>query len=245
MLGIGISIALHVRFIRGIPRSNARWNPPVSIPSAAQYGASAPNLLITSKPENWDGDVAVILSHGAGQGIDSAFMQFFHTDLARRGFLSAAFNFEYMERKRKIPDPQPKMQALYRDVIERVKREFGPRRIFIGGKSMGGRVASYIAKDAAGVHGLIFLGYPLHPPGQPDKQRDAHLYEIALPMLFLSGSKDAFADHDLLEEVARKLGDRATLVWTEGGDHSLNIAKRKAETWAEAAARIESWIRRL
>ena len=196
-----------------------------------------------TKPDNWDRHSAVILAHGAGQGMDSPFMQFFHDELARRGFLSVAFNFDYMDQKRKIPDPQPKMQALYRRVIGEVAQEHGPRTIVIGGKSMGGRVASYIAADTPGVGGLIFLGYPLHPPGKPDQTRDAHLYGIQLPMLFLSGTRDAFAERALLEGVVGKLGDRATLVWTDGGDHSLKVGKKAGDSLGRAAENIERWIR--
>src|SRR5262249_4040414 len=123
------------------------------------------------KPESWDRKVAVILAHGAGQGMDSPFMTFFHNELARRGFLSVQFNFEYMEAKRKFPDPQPKMQALYRQVVQEVTEKHRPNSIVIGGKSMGGRVASYIAAVTPGVSGLAFLGYPLHPPGKPDQLR--------------------------------------------------------------------------
>ena len=169
-------------------------------------------------------------------------MQFFHTELERRGVLSAMFNFDYMEQKRKIPDPQPKMQEFYRRAVAEVARDYQPKRIIIGGKSMGGRVASYIAKDAPGVTWLIFLGYPLHPPGQTDKMRDAHLYEIDLPILFLSGTRDAFASRERLEGVVTRLGARATLVWTEGGDHSLKVGKGKPNSLIAAANAIETWL---
>src|SRR5215510_14889627 len=119
------------------------------------------------KPESWNQKVAIVLAHGAGQGMDSPFMRFFHNELARRGFLSIQFNFEYMEAKRSFPDPQPQMQERYRRVIREVAEKHRPRSIFIGGKSMGGRVASYIAADTPAVSGLVFLGYPLHPPRKP------------------------------------------------------------------------------
>src|SRR5438067_9819250 len=151
----------------------------------------------------------------------SPFMTFFHTELAKRGFLSVKFNFDYMEQNRRVPDQQPKLQARYRAVVEEIVSKYQPARVIIGGKSMGGRVASYIAGDTAGVSGLIFLGYPLHPPGKQDQLRDQHLYELRLPMLFISGTKDTFAERPLLEEVVRKIGNNATLVWIEGGDHSL------------------------
>ncbi len=195
-----------------------------------------------AKPEGWDGNVAILLAHGAGQGIDSPFMTFFHDALPKRGFLSVQFNFDYMQQGRKMPDPQPKMQALYRQIVAEVAEAHHPRRIIIGGKSMGGRVASYIAGNTEGVHGLVFLGYPLHPPGKQDQLRDEHLYAIELPMLFLSGTKDTFAERPLLEKVVRRLGRRATLVWTERGDHSLKVGKSGTTTLEAAAGEIRGWV---
>jgi len=192
-------------------------------------------------PARWDEKTAIILAHGAGQGIDSPFMKFFHEALPKLGYLSVQFNFEYMNKGRKIPDPQPKMQALYREVVQEVGERYHPQRIVIGGKSMGGRVASYIAADQKEVSGLVFLGYPLHPPGKQDQLRDAHLNAIDLPMLFLSGTRDAFADRPLLEKVAHRLGDRATLVWTQGGDHSLRAGK-SLNTLEAAADAIRHWV---
>jgi predicted alpha/beta-hydrolase family hydrolase len=192
-------------------------------------------------PDKWNREVAVILAHGAGQGIDSPFMKFFHEALPQRGLLSVQFNFEYMDKGKKIPDPQPKMQALYRQIVGEVAEAHAPRKIIIGGKSMGGRVASYIAGDTPQVSGLVFLGYPLHPPGKQDQMRDAHLYDIKLPMLFLSGTRDTFAERPLLEKVASRLGDRATLIWTEGGDHSLKAGRKGANTLETAADAIVEW----
>lgn len=171
-------------------------------------------------------------------------MTYFHTDLARRGFLSIRFNFDYMNEKRRMPDPQPKLQARYRSVVAGVITQYKPRRLYIGGKSMGGRVASYIAGDAAGVDGLIFLGYPLHPPGKPDQLRDAHLYALTMPMLFISGTKDTFAGRDLLENVVAKIGPNATLVWVEGGDHSFKRGRKDTHSLPIAAETIENWVRK-
>jgi len=196
-------------------------------------------------PEKWDGHVAVILAHGAGQGIDSPFMKFFHEALPKRGLLSVQFNFDYMQQGRKVPDAQPKMQALYRQVVAEVAEAHRPKRIAIGGKSMGGRVASYIAGSTDGVSGLVFLGYPLHPPGKQDKMRDEHLYEIGLPMLFLSGTKDTLAERPLLEKVVDRIGTQATLVWTERGDHSLKVGKSGTSTLEAAADEIQKWTSHL
>jgi predicted alpha/beta-hydrolase family hydrolase len=194
---------------------------------------------LAAKPDLWDGNTAIILAHGAGQAMDSPFMNYFHTELPRRGFLTIKFNFEYMEQKRKVPDPQPKLQARYRDVVREVVAEHKPERLIIGGKSMGGRVASYIAGDTPSVNGLLFLGYPLHPPGKQDKLRDEHLYALKLPMLFLSGTKDTFAERSLLEKVVGKIGDNATLIWTEGGDHSLK--RGRLDTLTPAVEAIVGW----
>src|SRR5438094_95948 len=142
----------------------------------------------------------------------SPFMTFFHNELPKRGFLSVRFNFEYMDAKRRMPDPQPKLRARYRNIVEAVVAGYKPEQLIIGGKSMGGRVASYIAGDTPGVSGLIFLGYPLHPPGKTDQLRDQHLYSLKLPMLFLSGTKDTFAERRLLENVVAKIGTNASLV---------------------------------
>src|SRR5262247_2943877 len=104
-------------------------------------------LFEVLEPESRSNRTAIILAHGAGQGMHSPFMNYFHTELANRGFLSVKFNFDYMEAKRRVPDPQPKLQARYRSVIEEVRAEHKPEGVLIGGKSMGGRVASYIASD--------------------------------------------------------------------------------------------------
>jgi predicted alpha/beta-hydrolase family hydrolase len=209
-----------------------------------QVKAQPSRNWIAAKPDSWNGDTAIILAHGAGQGMQSPFMNYFHTELAARGFLTVKFNFDYIDQKRKIPDPQPKLQARYRTVVGDVVAAHRPRRVIIGGKSLGGRVASYIAAATTEAHGLVFLGYPLHPPGKHDQLRDQHLYAIPVPMLFLSGTKDAFAERTLLEDVVRKIGERATLVWIEGGDHSLKTARADKDSLPMAVDRIEEWILR-
>ena len=171
-------------------------------------------------------------------------MAYFHAEFANRGFLSIKFNFEYMEAKRRMPDAQPKLQSRYRSVIDEVATQYRPQRLIIGGKSMGGRVASYIAADITEVNGLVFLGYPLHPPGKPDQLRDQHLYGMNIPMLFVSGTKDTFAGRELLERVVRKIGDTATLVWIEGGDHSLKRRSGDAESLGIAVDAVVSWASR-
>jgi len=194
------------------------------------------------EPASRTSKTAAILAHGAGQGMNSPFMTYFHNQLANRGVLSVKFDFEYMETQRRVPDPQPKLQARYRSVVKQVIDQYSPQRIIIGGKSMGGRVASYIASGMPQVSGLVFLGYPLHPPGKPEQLRDQHLYELKLPMLFVSGTKDTFAERELLQKVADKIGDKATLVWIEGGDHSLKRRRSDAETLPMAVDAIMNWL---
>ena len=197
---------------------------------------------LVAKPDSWDGKTAIILAHGAGQGMHSPFMTYFHTELARCGFLTVKFNFDYMDEQKQAPDPQPKLQARYRAVVSEVVEEHKPKRVIIGGKSMGGRVASYIAGDISVVNGLVFLGYPLHPPGKLDQLRDQHLYGLERPMLFISGTKDTFAERRLLEDVVRRTGERATLVWIEGGDHSLKKGRRDKESLQHAAGHVAQWV---
>ena len=172
-------------------------------------------------------------------------MTYFHTELANHGFLSIKFDFEYMEGGRRIPDSQPKLQARYRSVVDEVLLQHRPKRLIIGGKSMGGRVASYVAGDISEVSALVFLGYPLHPPGKPDQLRDQHLYGLKIPMLFVSGTRDTFAGRELLERVAGKIGDRATLVWIEGGDHSLKRRRGDVEALGMAMDAVVSWASRV
>jgi predicted alpha/beta-hydrolase family hydrolase len=203
------------------------------------------DALDVLKPDTAGDRAAIILAHGAGQGMHSPFMNYFHTELARRGFLSIRFNFDYMAAKRHMPDPQPKLQARYRAVVQDVISAHHPSRLVIGGKSMGGRVASYIAGDTSGIDGLVFLGYPLHPPGKPDQLRDEHLYALRLPMLFISGTRDTFAGRDLLEKVVARIGSNATLVWIEGGDHSLKRGKKSPDSLQIAAQTIEDWALRV
>jgi predicted alpha/beta-hydrolase family hydrolase len=195
------------------------------------------------KPDPWTSQTAIILAHGAGQGMNSPFITYFHSELAKRGFLSVKFNFEYMEAKRRVPDPQPKLQVRYRSVVSEVIALHQPKALIIGGKSMGGRVASYVAGDTPGVSGLLFLGYPLHPPGKPDQLRDQHLYGLKIPILFISGTKDTFAERPLLETVVRKIGDNATLVWIEGGDHSLKRGRGAGESLGIAVDAIVAWAK--
>ncbi len=193
------------------------------------------------------GQTCLIIAHGAGGPMYSPFITYFHKGLAEKGYLTVKFNFPYMEARRKVPDKREVLEASYRQVIEEVKAsKYQPKRVFVGGKSMGGRIASQVVASGVDVEGLFFLGYPLHRPGQPEMLRDEHLYRIERPMLFLSGTKDQFARRELLAGVVSKLGDRAEIHWIEGGDHSFNTHQGKDDllkSYDEAMETLDTWLK--
>jgi uncharacterized protein len=198
-----------------------------------------------SKPE--EARTCLIIAHGAGGPMYSPFITYFHKRLAERGYLTVKFNFPYMEARRKVPDKREILEASYRMVIDEVKNsKYHPKRIFVGGKSMGGRIASQVVASGVDVNGLFFLGYPLHRPGQSEILRDEHLYRIEKPMLFLSGTKDQFAKREILDKVVSKLGDKAEIHWVEGGDHSFNTHQGKeAQTkiYGKAIETLDTWVK--
>jgi predicted alpha/beta-hydrolase family hydrolase len=197
-------------------------------------------------------DTTLILAHGAGASQSSPFMVDFAQGLARRGADTVTFNFPYMEEGRRLPDRAPTLEACFRAVIAAVRgrADVGEGRLVIGGKSMGGRMASHVAAAGLpGLTGLVFLGYPLHPPGKPAELRAAHLARIRQPMLFVQGSRDAFGTPEELAPVLRPLGPTARLHVVEGGDHSFAVPKRspvpRAEVFAGAQDEIARWLREL
>ena len=172
--------------------------------------------------------VTVLLGHGAGANQLSGFMRMIAGGLAARGFDAMTFNFLYTEQKRSFPDPKARLESCYRAVIDAAlnQRKLKGNRLVIGGKSMGGRIASQVAAvNPDGIDGLVFLGYPLHPPGKPDKLRAEHLPAIKAPMLFVQGARDAFGTSEEIRVIIKKLRLPATLYPIEGGDHSFKVPK--------------------
>jgi predicted alpha/beta-hydrolase family hydrolase len=204
-------------------------------------------IVYATNSNSANGQTCLIIAHGAGGPMYSPFITYFHKGLAERGYLTVKFNFPYMEARRKIPDKKEILETSYRQVIEEVKASrYRPKRIFVGGKSMGGRIASQVVASGVNVEGLFFLGYPLHRPGQPELLRDEHLYRIERPMLFLSGTKDQFAKRELLAEVVSKLGGKAEIHWIEGGDHSFNTHQGKEDlvkSYTEAMETLDIWLK--
>ena len=168
-------------------------------------------------------ETVLVLAHGAGSGMRAPFMEGFAEEIGRLGVATLRFEFPYMRAGRRAPDRPPVLIDAWRDAFADGVSRAGGRRVFAGGKSMGGRIASMAAAEGMPAAGLVFLGYPLHPPGRPEKIRDAHLPDVPVPMLFLQGSRDAFARPDLLAGVLARLGPRAEYVEVTGGDHSFRV----------------------
>jgi predicted alpha/beta-hydrolase family hydrolase len=196
--------------------------------------------------------VTLILAHGAGAGQTSPFIVGFAAALASRGIDVVTFNFQYMEHGRRVPDPNSRLENCYRLVIDSIRgrRIRAGEKLVIGGKSMGGRIASQVAATGIGdLAGLVFLGYPLHPPGRLDRLRAAHLPDIKAPMLFVQGSRDAFGTADELQPIIGRLQPCAELYVVEGGDHSFKVPKRtgvgQREVHQMIQDRVEEWLRRL
>jgi hypothetical protein len=190
-------------------------------------------------------NIRLILAHGAGSNQLTPSMTRIATALAGRGFETITFNFLYSEKRKRVPDKNDKLEACWRRVIETFRSD---AKLVIGGKSMGGRIASQVASaDASGIAGLVFLGYPLHPPGKPEMLRSKHLPAIRAPMLFVQGAKDAFGTPAELKPILRKLKD-AELSIVEEADHSFKVPKRAALPQEKVDEfvldQVDAWLRR-
>lgn len=190
-----------------------------------------------------------VFAHGAGAGQMSSFMVEAARGLASRHITTATFDFPYITAGRKVPDRAPVLEQAWRDAIEAARSQIRDLPLFIGGKSMGGRIASQVAaqgiRGTITLNGLIFFGYPLHPPGRPEKMRDAHLPDIREPMLFIQGGKDPFGGGEEIRALLPRL-QRATLHEIEGGDHSFRVPGGKAKQQEVVVGILETaaaWMR--
>ncbi len=189
-----------------------------------------------------------VMAHGAGAGMTHAFMSSIASDLAGRGVATLRYQFPYMERSAKRPDPPNLAHATVRAAAAEASRRLPELSLFAGGRSFGGRMTSQAqaALPLPGVRGLIFLGFPLHPAGQPSNERAVHLDDVRIPMLFLQGTHDELAELRLLEPLVDRLGARATLELFEGADHSFHVpartGRKDSEVRAEIANAMEKWI---
>ena len=189
-----------------------------------------------------------VLAHGAGAGMAHPFMAAVAADLAQRGVATLRYQFPYMERGGKRPDPPLLAHAAVRPAVMQAHRLVADLPLFAGGKSFGGRMTSQAQAAAAlpGVCGLIFLGFPLHPAGRPSQERAKHLSDVRVPMLFLQGSRDTLAALDELRPVCQALGRRATLKVFADADHSFHVPARSGRTDAqvrdEVLDALAAWI---
>ena len=196
-----------------------------------------------------DAQACYVLAHGAGAGMAHPFMAAIANELAERGIATLRYQFPYMEKGSKRPDPPKVAHATVRAAVAEAARRLPDVALFAGGKSFGGRMTSQAqaAAPLPGVRGLVFLGFPLHPAGAPSSERAKHLFDVKVPMLFLQGTRDELADLPLIEALAVQLGARAMLKLFVDADHSFHVRKRSGYTDAQVIAilsdALAEWIR--
>lgn len=210
-----------------------------------EAGDAGPVSALLRRPEA--ADRLLILAHGAGAGMRHPFMGRLAGALAERGIASFRYQFPYTEAGRKRPDREPVLRATVGAAAVAAREQAGDLPLLAGGKSMGGRMTSRAAAmdGLPDIRGLVFFGFPLHPPGKPSTDRADHLADVDLPMLFLQGDRDAFGGLDLVQPLVQRLGRRATLHVVAGADHGFHVPKRSGRTdvevLAELARRTDEW----
>jgi predicted alpha/beta-hydrolase family hydrolase len=207
--------------------------------------ASLDRLGATAYPAAQRADAVFVLAHGAGAGQKHPFMVATAKGLAARHISVVTFDFPYMRQRRHVPDKAPVLEASFREVIDATRQWSGQKDVFIGGKSMGGRMATHLgAQGLEGLLGIVALGYPLHPPGRPDKPRVEHLPSIRVPVLIVQGERDTFGTPDELTTVIATMKQtKVTLQVVPGGDHSLTVrGTKKDQALADALDVVATWI---
>jgi predicted alpha/beta-hydrolase family hydrolase len=191
----------------------------------------------------------LVFAHGAGGNMNDRGVMQTANFLRARGISVVRFNFLYKEKKSSRPDPMPRLQDTYTAVVSRVRKELSPQALVIGGRSMGGRAASMLAAEGFDCEGLLLLAYPLHPPGKPEKLRDAHLPAIKVPVICFNGTRDPFCTPALMEDVLRRVKTDWEMHWVEGADHSFHVLKSSGRTDAEVmggiADSVAAWVERV
>ncbi len=210
--------------------------------------AQPPLGALLESPSGVERRSVVLLAHGAGIDILHPWMAGMSSALARRGFAVLRFRYPYMQLatqlgRRRPPDPTNVLEQAHDDALEELRRRFPQRRWLLAGKSLGARMATHIAAKGAHAHGLVLLGYPLHPPGKPERERSEHFATLAQPALFVHGSRDEFGALDELRAALRRYSGRAELEPIEGGDHSFERGAKHplAATLEQVGETIERW----
>ena len=195
-----------------------------------------------------DATACLVLAHGAGAGMEHPSMTAVAAELATRNIATLRFQFPYMERRTRRPDPPPVCHATVRAAVAEAARLAPKLPLIAGGRSFGGRMTSQAQaiEPLPGVKGLAFLGFPLHPAGKPSAERAEHLREVNIPMLFLQGTRDELAQLELLQPLIDRLGARATLKLLQDADHSFHVPARSgrkdAEVRTEMLDALATWI---
>jgi predicted alpha/beta-hydrolase family hydrolase len=207
---------------------------PVTVPVNDQIRVSG--LMQQPNPAK----ACLVLAHGAGADMHHPFMASLAADLAEIGIATLRFQFPYTERRGKRPDSPVLCHATVRAAVATAHALAPSLPLFAGGKSFGGRMTSQAQAEIALPHvcGLVFFGFPLHPPKQPSIDRGAHLFQVKIPMLFLQGSRDPLAELPLIEPLAKRLGERTTLTLLEGADHSFHVPTRSGRTDAQVRSEM-------
>ena len=210
------------------------------IASAELRVGEVSGLLLRPK----DARLLYVLAHGAGAGMRHPFLESISQRLAEQGIATLRYQFPYMERRSRRPDPPAVAAATVRAAVAEAARIAPDLPLVAGGKSFGGRMTSTAQAEEPlpGVRGLVFLGFPLHPPGRPDDKRAEHLAHVQVPMLFLQGTRDDFAAFKLLQPLVKGLGERATLHLVEGGDHSFRVLTKSGRSEGEVMGEVVSTI---
>ena len=204
-------------------------------------------ILVRPNAARW----LLVLGHGAGAGMSHPFMGALAEELAAAGVATFRYQFPYMQERRRVPDSPAVLTATVVAVVRAAAEAAPGLPLLAGGKSMGGRMTSQAAAERPldGVRGLVFFGFPLHPPKRPGTKRGEHLAKVGVPMLFLQGTRDELADLNLLRPITTKLGSQATLHIVEGADHSFHVLKKSgksdAEVLGELAETTASWAKKL
>jgi len=203
-----------------------------------ETGKSGPVSALLASPDT--PHACFVFAHGAGAGMTHSFMEAFAKGLCERGFASLRYQFPYMEKGSKRPDPPAIAQATVRAAVEKASQVFPGLGLIAGGKSFGGRMTSQAqaASPLPGVRGLAFVGFPLHPAGKPSTDRADHLTRIDIPMLFLQGTRDSLAEVPLIEPLVQRLGPVATLHLVDGADHSFHVLARSGRKDGEVMNEI-------
>jgi len=218
---------------------------PLSIPLAD--GQAVSGLLQMPR----DARACYVMAHGAGAGMAHPFMTAFADDLASRDIATLRYQFPYMERGSKRPDSPKVAHATVRAAVAEALRRAPGLALFAGGRSFGGRMTSQAqaASPLPGVRGLAFVGFPLHPAGQPSDERAVHLADVQVPLLFLQGTRDELADLPLLNKLVERLGTRATLTLFDEADHSFHVpartGRKDADVRAEMADALAGWVAKI